>query len=67
MHQLVHRMKAYLNLFRILKYSNRATYITSYANALTFYKNMLPNFNLEKGFKALFPHLCSDTTCDRTA
>jgi hypothetical protein len=67
MHQLVHQTKAYLNLFRILNYSNRATYITSYANVLSFCKNVLSNFNLEKGFEALFTHLCSDTTCDRIA
>jgi hypothetical protein len=34
MHKLVYRTKAYLNLFRILNYSNRTTYITSYVNAL---------------------------------
>ena len=35
-------------------HSNRATYITSHTSALTFEKNLLSNFSLEKVFKALF-------------
>ena len=51
----------------IHNHSNRATYITSHTNVLTFCKKRLSNFNLEKVFEALFPHLHSDTTCGRTA
>ena len=51
----------------ILNHSNRATYITTHTNVLTFCKNGLSNFSLEKVFEALFPHLRSDTTCGRTA
>ena len=51
----------------IHNHSNRATYITSHINVLTFCNNGLSNFTLEKVFEALFPHLFSDTTCGRTA
>ena len=51
----------------IHNYSSRATYITPHTDVLFFKKNLWSNFILEKVFEALFPHLCSDTTCDRTA
>ena len=47
-------MSAECHLSWIYNHSNRATYITSQLNALTFCKNRLSNFSLEKDFEAYF-------------
>ena len=50
----------------IHNHNNRATYITSHINVLTFCKNRLSNFSLEKVFEALFLQPGFDTICGRT-